>query len=175
MKTPNLNKFLVTRSPEVAMFAESCGVEVIFVDLETVGKADRQKNQGTPINSHSVEDAAKIKKKLKHAQLLTRINPLYKGSRTEIESVIDAGSDIIMIPFFSHPDDLKPLLEIIDGRAKVSLLFETPLSIFRFNHFLDELKFDEVHFGLNDLRILSGLDFLFETVSGGVLESAISE
>ncbi len=168
-----MRKFLITRSPEIAVFAEDCGVEVVFVDLEVNGKVDRQKNQNTPINAHSVEDAYAIKKSLKKADLLVRVNPKHEDSRSEINRVIESGADIIMLPFFSHPEELLPLVEYIDGRAKVSLLFETPQSIFRFKHFLDLVPFDEAHFGLNDLRILTHLKFLFETLSGGVLESPI--
>jgi hypothetical protein len=168
-----MRKFLITRSPEIASYAEDCGVEVVFVDLEVHGKAERQKNQHTPINSHTAEDAYAIKKVLKKSALLVRVNPLHEDSKGEINRVIEAGADIIMLPFFSHPDDVLPLVNYIDGRAKVSLLFETPQSIFRFQHFLDQVKFDEAHFGLNDLRILTGLKFLFETLSGGVLEAPI--
>lgn len=166
----HLRKFLITGNASIAEYADDCGVDVIMVDLEHVGKHERQAGQGTPIYGHTIKDVGSIRKVLKKSKLMTRINPFNEGSRDEIEQVIDSGSDVLMIPIFHRPQDVEKLMNLIRGRLPVNLLFETPASIFRFRNFLDVLKFEEVHFGLNDLRILTGLKFLFETLAGGVLE-----
>jgi hypothetical protein len=174
-KPEKLQKFLITNSPEIARYGDDSGVDYIFVDLEFIGKTDRQKNQNTPINNHTVADAAKVKKALKRAKLLTRLNPHHAGSRDEILGAIDAGTDLFWLPYFSTPEEVAKQLDLINRRARVSLLFETPASLMRFNSFLDRLEFDEAHFGLNDLKILSGLNFLFEPVAGGALEAPCAE
>lgn len=37
-----LNLLYITNRPEVAVIAEDAGVNTVFVDLETIGKSERQ-------------------------------------------------------------------------------------------------------------------------------------
>jgi hypothetical protein len=91
----------------------------------------------------------------------------------EIESALVAGAQRLMLPMFRTPEEVEALVELVGGRAHLTLLVETPQALARLPAYLGMLKpGDLLHFGLNDLRIALGLDFLFEVVAGGFLEHA---
>ena len=93
-----LKLMYITKSPEIARIAEHAGCDRIFVDLEKLGKEQRQGGMNTVKSDHTVADAAAVRRVLKKAELLVRVNPMYDGSEEEIRSVIDAGADIVMLP-----------------------------------------------------------------------------
>ena len=161
---------IITAIPEIASFVETCGVERIFIDMETRGKKDRQRHMNTPIYEHSFEDLKAVKKNLKKAKVLLRINPWYEKSREEIEKGLDRGADVIMLPYFCYPEEVEAFLEAVDGRATTNILFESSSAVGRAEQILSLHGIDEVHFGLNDLKISLGLDFLFESLAGGLLD-----
>ena len=43
----------------------------------------------------------------------------------KLNTVIDAGADIIMLPMWKSVDDVNTFLSIVDGRVKTTLLLET--------------------------------------------------
>ena len=47
---------LLTGDPIFAKNAEACGVDRIFLDLEYINKADRQKGRNTFITRNTIED-----------------------------------------------------------------------------------------------------------------------
>ena len=101
-----LKLMYITNRPEVASIAESAGVDRIFVDMEFIGKDARQGGMDTVKSHHTVQDVANIKNCVSKAQVLARVNPIhdelpdYFSSEKEIDAVIEAGADIIMLPFF---------------------------------------------------------------------------
>ena len=70
-----LTLMYITNNPEVALIAEKYGVDRIWIDLETLGKEERQKGMNTVKSRHSVDDIRKIKPLLTKAELLVRVNP----------------------------------------------------------------------------------------------------
>ena len=118
----SLKLMYITNSPEVAQIAEASGVDRIFVDMEYIGKSDRQGGMDTVQSRHTVEDVKLIPKCLKRAQLLVRVNPIheatenYDASAEEIDAVIAGGADIILLP--EIPYDIKKVIEAIDRRTK---------------------------------------------------------
>ena len=56
-----LTLFYITNKPEVALVAEKYGVDRIWVDLETLGKEERQKNINSVKSHHTVNDIKIIK------------------------------------------------------------------------------------------------------------------
>ena len=56
-----LTLMYITNNPEVALIAEKNGVQRIWIDLETLGKEERQKGMNTVKSHHTVEDIKKIK------------------------------------------------------------------------------------------------------------------
>ena len=163
-----LNLFYITNRPAVALLAERYGVNRIWIDLETLGKEERQ--PGNTVKSHhSVSDIELIKPLLSHSQMLVRVNPWNENSVDEINAVIDAGADIIMLPYWKTPEEVQSFLSAVNGRAKTTLLLETKEAVENVDDVL-ELEFDEIHIGLNDLHLSYGLTFMFELLSNGTVE-----
>ena len=114
------------------MHSIESGVDIIMVDLETIGKKERQKEFNTVISNHKLNDIIKIKKCIGNSTLV-RSNPIHKKIREEIENIINNGADIIMLPMFTQVNEVELFIDIIRGRAKTMLLFETPQSVCRAN------------------------------------------
>ena len=62
-----LKLMYITNQPEIAQIAESAGVDRIFVDMEYIGKDERQKGLDTVKSHHTVEDVARIKRSVANA------------------------------------------------------------------------------------------------------------
>lgn len=160
----------ITNEGETAKNAEISGVDIVFVDLEKKGKVERQGHLDTVISNHCIEDIQKVRKELKNTKLLVRINPLDNESSFEIEQVIKYGADIIMLPMFKTVDEVRKFIELVKGRAEVCLLLETSQALCHINEILGLSGIDRIHIGLNDLHLSLGLDFMFECLSGGLVE-----
>lgn len=165
-----LTLMYITNNPVVAQIAEKNGVQRVWIDLETLGKDERQKNMNTVKSHHSIEDIEKLSNVLTTADLLVRVNPINKGSREEIEQVIAAGADMVMLPMWKSVDDVREFLRIVNGRVKTTLLLETKEAAECIDDVLEMGGFDEIHIGLNDLHLSYGLTFMFEPLSNGTVE-----
>ena len=71
-----LKLMYITNRPEVALIAEEAGVDRIFVDLETIGKAERQGGMDTVQSCHKLDDVAVIRNVITRSELLVRNNCL---------------------------------------------------------------------------------------------------
>ncbi len=160
----------ITNDPDVALIAEKYGVDRVWVDLETLGKEERQKGMNTVKSKHTIDDIKKIKPLLTKMEMLVRINPWHEGSKKEIEDVISAGADIIMLPMWKTVDEVSNFLESVNGRCKTTLLLETKEADSCLDEVLKRGGMDEIHIGLNDLHLSYGLDFMFELLSNGTIE-----
>ncbi len=169
--TMSLVLMYITNRPEVALVAEKYGVDRVWIDLETRGKEERQKNLNTVKSKHSVEDISRIKPLLKKSELLVRVNSWYEGSKAEIDAVVTAGADIIMLPYWKTPEEVQYFINAVDGRCKTTLLLETKEAVDCIDAVLDNGGFDEVHIGLNDLHLSYGLTFMFELLTNGIVEN----
>lgn len=165
-----LNLFYITNKPDVALIAEKYGVNRIWVDLETLGKEERQKGMNTVKSEHKIEDIYKIKSLLTSSEMLVRVNPWNEGSVQEINSVIEAGADIVMLPMWKSAEEVKNFLSVVGERCKTTLLLETKEAVECLDEVLN-LDFDEIHVGLNDLHLSYGLTFMFELLSNGTVET----
>lgn len=165
-----IKTFIYENNPDNIKIYDDVGISRIFIDLEINGKAERQASINAVINNHKINDVAIAKKVIKKSQLLVRINPLNFNTEREINQVIEGGADVIMLPMFKEPEEVKIFIEYVNKRAKVSLLFETSEA---YNHVDEILKIDgidEAHIGLNDLHLSMGLDFLYELMVHGQVE-----
>ena len=166
----------ITNRPEIAQIAENAGVDWIFVDMEFIGKDARQKGLDTVKNHHTVEDVARIKSAVSKAKILVRVNPIhdaidgYFSSEDEINATIEAGADIIMLPFFKTVEEVRRFLGVVNGRAKTCLLVETPEAALLLDEILELNGIDMIHLGLNDLHLALGMKFMFELLSNGTVE-----
>ena len=170
------NLMYITNKPQVAEIAESAGVDRIFVDMEYIGKADRQGGMDTVQNHHTLEDVKTIAQTIKKAKLLVRVNPIheksedYISSEEEIDQAIKNGADILMLPYFKTVKEVETFLEIVNGRVKTMLLLETPEAANIVDDILKLKGIDEIFVGLNDLSLGYGKKFMFELLSDGTVE-----
>ena len=160
----------ITNDINIAHLAESAGIERIFVDLEYLGKAERQKNFKSFISNHKIEDVSIVRNAVSLSKLLVRVNPINPESKEEIDKVINSGADIVMLPMFTTADEVKRFIRFVNRRAKVSLLLETAKAVENLNEILSLNGIDEIHIGLNDLRITMRLTFIFESLSNGIID-----
>ena len=171
-----LKLMYITNRPEIAKIAESAGVDRIFVDMEFIGKDARQKGLDTVKSHHTVQDAANIRQAVKNAEVLVRINPIhdalpdYGSSGDEIDAVIAAGADIVMLPFFKTAAEVSKFVRLVGGRAKTMLLLETPEAVEAVDEILAVPGVDNIHIGLNDLSLGYGMKFMFELLTDGTVE-----
>jgi 2-keto-3-deoxy-L-rhamnonate aldolase RhmA len=163
----------ITNQAELAAYAEQCGVNRLFVDMEYIGKQERQGHLNTHKAKHTVEDVRRVRTAIRQAELMVRVNPMHDGSELEINAVAQAGADVIMLPMFTAKDEVARFIALVDGRAKVCLLLETPQALVRIDDILSLREgIDEIHIGLNDLHLGMGLTFMFELLSGGIVDYA---
>ena len=171
-----LDLMYITKNPDVAQIAEKAGVNWIFVDMEFIGKDHRQGGMDTVQNHHTVDDVSNIKASLSSAKVLVRVNPIhdktidYPSSFDEINSVINAGADIVMLPFFKTVEEVEQFIKIVDGRAKVCLLVETPEAASLLDNIVEVPGIDMIHFGLNDMHLALGMKFMFQLLADGSVD-----
>lgn len=169
-KVMSLKLMYITNNPAVAVIAQKYGVDRIWVDLETLGKEERQKNLNSVKSHHTVGDIKRIAPLLDKSEMLVRINPWNDASRKEIDDVIAAGADLVMLPMWKSSREVKDFLECVSDRAKKILLLETREAAECLDEVLALSGIDEIHIGLNDLHLSYGLTFMFELLSNGTVE-----
>ena len=154
----------------MARFATGRGVDRVFVDLELLGKVERQGHLSTVISRHCLEDVATVRPAVPPGALLVRVNPLHESIEREIDAVIEAGADIIMLPMFRSPAEVARFSAAVGGRARTCLLVETAAAAENLRDCVRVPGIDEVHIGLNDLHLDLGLRFMFEPVANGLVD-----
>ncbi|WP_163538987.1 aldolase/citrate lyase family protein [Gracilibacillus sp. YIM 98692] len=165
-----LKLMFITNQEKIARLAENSGVDWIFIDLEINGKDARQGHLDTVISRHSIHDVKKIKQVLTNSELLVRVNPIYQGSKNEIDRVIKDGADIVMLPFFKTKEEVELFVNYVNGRAKVCLLCETSEAVENIDSILTIKGIDYIHIGLNDLHLSYNMKFMFELLANGTVE-----
>lgn len=166
----SLKLMYITNNTDVALTAEKHGVDRIWIDLETKGKEERQKGRDTVKNRHTVEDIRKIRPYLSSAELLVRINPWDEESREEVEEVISAGADRIMLPMWRTADEVRKFINAVGGRCRTLLLLETIGAEKCLDEVMEVPGVDELHIGMNDLHMEYGLTYMFELLTNGRIE-----
>ncbi|MDV2582158.1 aldolase/citrate lyase family protein [Alkalibacillus haloalkaliphilus] len=165
-----LNLMYITNREDIALVAEKSGVDWIFIDLEINGKESRQGHLDTVISKHNISDVSKVSKVLTKSELLVRVNPIFDGSKKEIEQVIDNGADIVMLPFFKTKEEVETFVRHVDGKARTCLLLETPEAVKNIDSILSVEGVDMIHIGLNDLHLGYNMNFMFELLADGTVE-----
>lgn len=171
-----LKLMYITNKPEIAQIAETAGVDRIFVDMEYIGKAQRQNGLNTVQSYHTLEDVKKIANAITQAELLVRVNSIheatsgYVSSREEIDSAIANGAQILMLPYFKTAMEVEKFVRLVDGRAKTVPLVETPEAVRVIEDILNVEGIDEIFIGLNDLSLGYQKKFMFELLSDGTVE-----
>ena len=171
-----LKLMYITNRPEIATVVENAGVERIFIDMEYIGKSIRQGGMDTVQSHHTIEDIRAVKKVLKASQVMVRCNPIheatneYVSSKEEIDAAINAGADILMLPYFKTPKEVEKFVRFVDGRVKTLPLVETTQAVDSIDEILQIDGIDEIFVGLNDLSLGYGMKFMFELLTNGTVE-----
>ena len=166
----------ITNNPQVAMIAQGAGVNRVWVDMEYIGKEQRQAGMNTVKSHHTVEDVAALRKVVTSSQLQVRVNPIHEASteycdsKEEIDNVIKAGAEVIMLPMFKTPKEVEKFVEYVDGRARVLLLLETKEAAEQVDDILKVPGIDEMYVGLNDLHLSYGQKFMFQPLCDGKMD-----
>ena len=166
---------MIVKEPDIAAFVACNGVDRVFVDLESLGKQERQAHLDTWISSHSPSDISLVRQAIGSAHLLVRLNPLNSRSAQEVEDAIDRGADCLMLPMFRELSDVKTFCSLVAGRLPVVPLVETAEALELLPDVASCEGVAEVFIGLNDLRISLGLRFLFEPLVNGMLDKAAAQ
>ncbi len=166
---------LITNNLDTVLEAEKAGVDRIFIDLERNGKLERQGHLDTHIGNHHVQDVGRVKDAVVNSKVLVRINPYFEGTQAEVAECINQGADIIMLPMFTTKEEVEGFIKYVSGRAKTCLLLETSKAMLRIDDILEVEGIDEIHIGLNDLHLSLGADFMFEVLSGGIVDYIASK
>jgi hypothetical protein len=162
---------LWTNEPDLAALADAAGIDRVGLDLETIGKRERQRGLGTWISTHSERDLASLAAVMSRAQLFARTEPVNPGLRNQIERLIAAGVRVLMLPMFSRADEVARFVDQVAGRATVVLLLETAEAVWRIDEILAVEGIDEIHLGLNDLALSMRATNRFEVLT----DEAISQ
>lgn len=172
----SLKLMYITNKPAVAKIAEEVGIDWIFIDMEFIGKDSRQGGLDTVQNHHTMEDVKIIRKAVTKSRVLVRVNPIhealsdYPSSKEEIDAVIEAGADIVMLPFYKTVKEVRQFIQYVGGRAETCLLLETAEAAILLDETLKVPGIDMIHLGLNDLHLELGMKFMFQLLSDGVVE-----
>ena len=137
----------ITNNPSVALIGEQCGVDRLWVDMEWMGKEERQPGD-TVKSHHTLEDITNLRKVLTKSQLMTRVNPIHNGSKEEIREAIDRGAEIVMLPMWKSVNEAKSIL----------------------NEVVTIPGIDEIYVGLNDLHLSLHKTFMFEMLADGTVD-----
>jgi HpcH/HpaI aldolase/citrate lyase family len=166
---------LITDDPALAAKADHGGVDRIGLDLERLGKAERQSGLNTRLSNHKVEDLGAVARSLNRAKLFVRINPINANTADEIETVIRGGAEVIMLPFFRNAEEVETFVGLVNGRAFVMILLETASAVVRIREILGVPGVGEVMVGLNDLRLELGVHNHFEVLASPLLDTIAAE
>jgi hypothetical protein len=171
-----INLFYITNNILEAQIVDKLDIDWIFIDLETVGKKDRQIGRNTVMSDHSISDVQKIRRVINNTKILLRCNPIGIHSKKEIEEINKtSGIDMVMLPFFKTVKEVKIFIELLDtSKVEPTLLIETTSALDNISDILKLYPFKYVHIGLNDIHIERNTSFMFEPYIDGLLDKAVS-
>ena len=166
-----LKLMYITNDPAVAKIAAGADVDRIFIDMEVLGKAERQGGMDTVQSHHVPEDIAKVRAVVGgDAEIMARVNPLNPNSQAEIDVSIENGADVIMLPMWRTADNLRQLISMVDGRAKVMPLLETDTAADNLPEAIKVSGIDQMLIGLNDLHLCYHQKFMFQLLADGTVD-----
>lgn len=160
----------ITNDPAFAQRCDALDGFRLFVDLERLGKAERQAGRNTFISGHHMDDVARIKQVLRQSRLMVRVNPLSPGTAAEIEAVLARGADMLMLPMFTRAAELREFAALVAGRLPIVPLLETAAALECLEDWIATPGLAEVYVGLNDLHLSLGHRFMFEPLALGLVD-----
>ena len=165
-----LKLMLITNQPDLAKSAVSAGVDRVFIDLEILGKKERQGHLDTLISAHSMDDVPKVRAAIPNSELLVRLNPPHNGIGDEIEQSLKSKPEYLMLPMFHTARELENFCKQVNGRAGVIPLVETPEAAECLEEIVKIKGLSEIYIGLNDLHLGLKQNFIFEPLANGMVD-----
>ena len=123
----------------------------IGVDLERIGKAQRQHGLATWISAHRHDDLARLE--LRRARRFARVEP----ADPRIDELIELGAEVLMLPMVASAREAAAFADAVAGRAVVVLLVERREAVEAIGELVRVDGVDEIHLGLNDLALSLGM------------------
>lgn len=160
----------ITNDPVLARRCDALGGFRLFVDLECLGKPERQAGRNTFISTHTMADVGTIKRALLQSLLMVRLNPMHGGTLAEVNEALAQGADMLMLPMFTCTGELASFCDMVAGRVPVVALLETAGALDTLPQWVGTPGLSEVYVGLNDLHLSLGMRFMFEPLAQGLLD-----
>jgi hypothetical protein len=154
----SMKLILITNDIQEISLASRHGIHTILVDLERGSKISRQKGKSLFISDHKLDDLDRIRRVFPDLEIITRINSLHRGSTEEVDAVLQAGTDAVMVPYFQTADELFEMIRSIESLESCHR----------------RVGFHTCHFGLNDLALEQGWDSIFHAFQWPPFEQALS-
>lgn len=164
----NFELFLFSTDPQVIRTADIAGAHGFIVDMENKGKQTRQSGFDTQINLNTLEDLKTVRT-CTDRKVICRVNGFGDHTPTEVEQVVGAGADEILLPMVCKPGEVLRTLDLIHDRCKLGILIETVDAV-NSAAALGSLPLSRVYIGLNDLAIDRKIRCIFTSVADGTLE-----
>ena len=160
----------ITNDPAFARRCDALDGFRLFVDLERLGKAERQAGRNTFISVHGLDDVSRVKQVLRRSPLMVRVNPMHDSTPDEVEAVLARGADQLMLPMFTGSAQVREFASLVAGRVPVVALLETGPALASLDEWIDAPGLAEVYVGLNDLHLSLGHRFMFEPLALGLVD-----
>ena len=135
-------------------------------------------SDGILLKDNHIGAAGSVKKAVEMAK---EYAPFVRKIEVEVENLdmlkeaLEAGADIIMLPFFKTAEEVKTFVELVDGRARTMPLIETREAAECIDEILEIDGIDELYIGLNDLHLSYGLTFMFQLLADGTVDRLTSK
>ncbi len=160
---------MIVSRPDIAAFVATRGVDRLMVDLEWIGKAERQPGD-TWKSRATLDDVTRVRAAVPGTELMVRLNPSHDGTAGEVEAAIARGADWLMLPMWREAGEVADFLRLVGGRARVMPLAETAGALAALPEMLARARPDALMIGLNDLSIDLGRSFMFQPLVDGTLD-----
>ncbi|MBX3096506.1 MAG: hypothetical protein KF812_06550 [Fimbriimonadaceae bacterium] len=168
-----MDLLFITGNGEIARYVVENGATRLFVDLEVLGKAERQGHLDTVMSGHTWDDVRVVRQAAANASLMVRINPLHSNTQEEIERAIDEGADSVMLPMVDGPECLQTCVRFSSGRIPIIPLVETASGLVRISEIASVEGAEEIYIGLNDMHLELGLTFMFQILAEGLVDHMV--
>ena len=163
---------VLSRDRALLESADQAGVDRIGIDIERLGKRERQADiPHARISDHELTDLRVVVEVTRHAAVFIRLNPWHAGTPAEVDMAIASGATVVMLPYFTGVDDVAAFVDAVGGRATVVLLLETAAAAARLHEIVAVPGVSEIMVGLNDLHRTFGLANHFEMLASDVMVS----
>lgn len=161
---------LMTSDIPLAIAADKAGIDRIGIDIERLGKSERQGHLNTWISHHKEGDLIELKDQLRSASLFARCNPIHAESCAEIDRLLNLGVTTLMLPYFKSTKEAETFIRLVDGRAHPVLLLETKEAATQVKEICSIPGVLEIHIGLNDMRLSLGWPGHFHVLASTWIE-----